>query len=56
MEAELEKELEEHKAGLSETELEELVRRTKILEEYQSAPESKEDLEKIPVPSISPFG
>lgn len=49
MEAELEKALEEHKAGLSAAELEELVRRTKILEEYQSAPESKEDLEKIPV-------
>lgn len=49
MEAELEEKLEEHKAELSETETENLVRRTKALEEYQSAPESEENLEKIPV-------
>lgn len=49
MEAELEKELKEYKAGLSEEEAAELVERTKALEEYQSAPEREEDLEKIPV-------
>lgn len=49
MEAELEKELETYKVGLSETEIENLVRNTKVLEEYQSAPETAENLEKIPV-------
>lgn len=49
MEAELEKDLETYKAGLSETEIENLVRNTKVLEEYQSAPETAENLEKIPV-------
>lgn len=49
MEAELEKELETYKAGLSETEIENLIRNTKVLEEYQSAPETAENLEKIPV-------
>ncbi len=47
--AELDKELQEYKAGLSADEVEDLVRKTAALEEYQSEPEKEEDLERIPV-------
>lgn len=49
MEEELDKKLQEYKAGLSAEEVENLVRRTKELEAYQSEPESEEALERIPV-------
>ena len=49
MDAELDKELQEYKAGLSADEVEDLVRKTAALEEYQSEPEKEEDLERIPV-------
>lgn len=49
MDAALNEKLQNYKATLSKEEVEELVRRTKELEEYQSAPESEEDLERIPV-------
>ncbi len=49
MEAELDKKLQDYKAGLSREETEGLVSRTKRLEEYQSEPESEENLNKIPV-------
>ncbi|MCI9615201.1 MAG: insulinase family protein [Dorea sp.] len=49
MEAELEAKLQEYKAGLSADEVEELVKKTAALEEYQSEPEKEEDLERIPV-------
>ncbi|MGN1165323.1 MAG: insulinase family protein [Lachnospiraceae bacterium] len=49
MEKELDKKLQEYKAGLSKEEVNELVDRTKELEEYQSEPESQEALERIPV-------
>lgn len=45
--------LAEYKASLSQEELENLVRETKELKEYQDAPSSKEDLEKIPMISVS---
>ena len=47
MDAELDKELQEYKAGLSADEVEDLVRKTAALEEYQSEPEKEEDLERI---------
>lgn len=47
--AELAKKLQEYKAGLSKEEIEEVVRQTKELEEYQEEPDTKEDLEKIPL-------
>ena len=49
MDAQLDEKLQEYKASLSSEEIEELVRRTRQLEEYQSEPESEEALEKIPV-------
>lgn len=62
IDAELDARLQEYKAGLSAGEIEELVTRTRQLEEYQSAPEKEEDLERIPVLSredisrdITPF-
>ncbi|MGN1193015.1 MAG: insulinase family protein [Dorea sp.] len=49
MDKALEEKLQVYKAGLSSEEQEKLVQRTLGLEEYQSAPDSEEDLEKIPV-------
>ncbi len=49
MDAELDEKLQAYKASLSEEQVGELVQRTKALEEYQSAPEDPEALEKIPV-------
>lgn len=49
MEAELEAKLQEYKASLTVEEIEALVKKTQALEEYQSEPESEENLEKIPV-------
>ncbi len=49
MDAELDEKLQAYKASLSEEQVEELVQRTKALEEYQTAPEDPEALEKIPV-------
>ena len=49
MDAALDKKLQDFKAALSPEEIEEMVKRTKQLEEYQSVPESPEALEKIPV-------
>ena len=49
MDAELDEKLQTYKASLSKEEVEALVERTKSLEVYQSAPESPEVLEKIPV-------
>ncbi len=45
----LDEKLQEYKASLTKEEVQELVRRTKELEEYQSAPESEENLKCIPV-------
>ncbi len=49
MEAETARKLAEYKAGLSDAEIEELVRQTRELKEYQDTPSPKEDLEKIPM-------
>ena len=49
MDKELEEELQRYKESLGEEEIKDFVRRTKELEEYQSEPESQENLEKIPV-------
>ncbi len=49
MDAELDEKLQAYKASLSEEQVGELVQRTKALEEYQTAPEDPEALEKIPV-------
>ncbi len=49
MDAELDRRLQEYKAGLTAEEVEELVKKTAGLEAYQSAPEKEEDLERIPV-------
>lgn len=49
MEEELDKKLQEYKESLSKEEVDALVRRTAELEEYQSEPESEENLERIPV-------
>ena len=49
MEKELEQKLAQYKQSLSEDEVEELVRRTKGLEAYQSEEDSEEDLNRIPV-------
>lgn len=48
-EQELEKELSDYKAKLSQVELEQLVEGTKHLTAYQEEPSSKEDMEKIPL-------
>lgn len=45
----LDEKLQGYKASLTKEEVQELVRRTKELEEYQSAPESEENLKCIPV-------
>lgn len=49
MDAELDARLQEYKESLSEEEVEHLVRRTEALEEYQSAEDSEEVLNRIPV-------
>ena len=49
MDALLDAKLQEYKASLTADEVEELVRKTAGLEEYQSEPEKEEDLERIPV-------
>ena len=49
MDAELDRQLQEYKAGLTPEEVEALVNNTAKLEAYQSAPEKEEDLERIPV-------
>lgn len=49
MDKELEESLQAYKTGLSREEQENLVKRTKMLKEYQSAEDSEEDLAKIPV-------
>ena len=49
LDAALDGRLQEYKAGLSREEVQELAERTKALEDYQSAPEREEDLERIPV-------
>lgn len=49
MDAELDEKLQAYKASLSKEDVDALIERTKSLEAYQSAPESPEVLEKIPV-------
>ncbi len=49
LDAELAAKLQKYKEGLSEEEIAEITAKTKKLEEYQSAPESEEDLNRIPV-------
>lgn len=49
METELEEKLQEYKASLTAEEIETFVQKTHALEDYQSEPESEENLEKIPV-------
>ncbi|MEZ3487471.1 MAG: insulinase family protein [Lachnospiraceae bacterium] len=49
LDAELDRKLQEYKAGLSAGEVEELVKKTAELQAYQSEPEKEEDLERIPV-------
>ena len=49
LDAQLQDKLQKYKESLSEAEVEKLVADTKALEEYQSEPESIENLEKIPV-------
>lgn len=51
-EAETEEKLAAYKAGLSETELEAMVRQTKDLKRYQEEPSPAEDLAKIPILEI----
>ena len=48
--------LKEYKESLSDKEIAELVRQTKELEQYQSEPSTKEDLEKIPMLELSDIG
>lgn len=52
LEAKLIKELADYKAGLSSAELQELVKQTQDLLEYQNTPDNPEDLQKIPVLSL----
>ena len=47
--AELQKKLEDYKASLRREEIEDLIRQTKELVRYQEEPDTKEDLEKIPL-------
>ncbi len=56
MEAETAKMLQAYKESLSAEEIETLIRETKELKEYQDAPSSKEDLEKIPMLSREDIG
>ena len=49
MDEELREKLQEYKASLSDEEVQELVRRTRALKEYQDEPSSQEDIEKIPL-------
>lgn len=44
------------KAGMKEQELQEIVRKTRELKEYQDAPSSREDMEKIPLLDRSDIG
>jgi presequence protease len=53
---EIRKKLAEYKAGLSEAELEEIVINTRKLKERQMQPDSKEDLEKIPLLDLEDIG
>lgn len=53
LEAKLKQELADYKAGLSSTELQELVKQTADLLAYQNTPDKLEDLQKIPVLSLS---
>ena len=53
MDRELDQKLQAYKDSLSEEEKETLVKRTKDLEEYQSAPDKEEDIQKIPVLKVS---
>lgn len=53
MDRELDQKLQAYKDSLSEEEKEALVKRTKDLEEYQSAPDKEEDIQKIPVLKVS---
>ena len=48
----VEKQLEDYKKSLSKEEIEKLVQQTKELKEYQLKPNSKEDLEKVPMLAI----
>jgi len=49
----LAKELEEYKSSLSDAEIEDLVKKTKELKQYQEEPSSPDDLEKIPLLEVS---
>jgi len=53
---EIRKKLAEYKAGLSDAELEEIVLNTSKLRERQMRPDSKEDLEKIPLLDLEDIG
>jgi Zn-dependent M16 (insulinase) family peptidase len=53
---EIRKKLAEYKAGLSEAEVEEIVLNTSKLRERQMQPDSKEDLEKIPLLDLEDIG
>lgn len=49
MDAELDRQLQEYKAGLAKEDVKKLAEKTARLAAYQSAPEKEEDLERIPV-------
>ncbi|MCR5404429.1 MAG: insulinase family protein [Butyrivibrio sp.] len=51
--AELKRKLKEYKASLSEEEIRNIVKKTKELKEYQDAPDSAEDLAKIPLLTLA---
>lgn len=53
LEANVRETLKKYKEGLTEDEIERLVRETKELKDYQKEPSKEEDLEKIPVLSVS---
>lgn len=55
-EEELAASLRKKKASLSEAEIEEIITRTKSLKQYQDTPNTKEDLEKIPMLSREDIG
>lgn len=56
MEAETAEKLRAYKESLSEAEVEDIVRQTRELKEYQDTPSAKEDLEKIPMLSREDIG
>lgn len=56
MDAETAKKLQEYKESLTEAEIQEIIRQTRALKEYQDTPSSKEDLEKIPMLSRKDIG